>query len=215
MATESTPIDPAEAEIDAVLFDMGGVLVELGPLDELLGSTMSGDDFWPRWLASPSVRAFESGRCGVDEFAGGLVEELGLTIGPGEVVERFARFPRGLYPGAEELVASLPDRVVTGVLSNTNPLHWDHQADAERLRGLCHHAFLSYELGLVKPDAAIFDRVASDLGLAPDRILFIDDNQINVDGARAAGWRAEVARGPAQAAAAIDRHRPSMTGGRS
>ncbi|MEM9563351.1 MAG: HAD family phosphatase [Actinomycetota bacterium] len=190
-------------DIDAVLFDMGGVLVELGPLDELLGSTMSGDEFWPRWLASPSVRGLESGTRSVDDFGRGLVEELELTISPEDVIERFARFPRGLYPGAEELVASVPDGIVTGVLSNTNPLHWDNQADGEAIRGLCQRAFLSYELGLVKPDVAIYDRVASDLGLAADRILFIDDNQINVDGARAAGWRAAVAKGPAAAAAVL------------
>ncbi len=205
---EPSPL--TETSIAAVLFDMGGVLVELGPLEELLGSAMNGDDFWPRWLASPSVRALESGRCGVDDFARGLVEELGLTIGPDEVIERFARFPRGLYPGAAEVVASLPRRIVTGILSNTNPLHWDHQADADRLRGLCHHAFLSYELGLVKPDRAIFDRVATELDLGSGQILFIDDNQINVDGARAAGWRAELAKGPAQAAAVLDHYRPAM-----
>jgi putative hydrolase of the HAD superfamily len=191
--------------VEAVLFDMGGVLVELGPLDELLGSAMEGADFWPRWLASPSVRALESGRASVDEFARGLVDELELTIDPAEVVERFAAFPRGLYPGAVELVASVPDGVATGVLSNTNALHWEHQTDGETIRGLCHHAFLSYRMGVVKPDRAIFDRVAAALGLAGRRILFVDDNRINVDGARAAGLRAEVARGPAEAAAVLAR----------
>lgn len=198
--SEETPV------IDAVLFDMGGVLVELGPLDELLGSAMAADDFWPRWLASPSVRAMESGRCSVEEFAIGLVDELGLTIGPAEVVERFAAFPRGLYAGAAELVASVPDRVVTGVLSNTNPLHWERQADAAAIRGLCDRAFLSYRLGLVKPDREIFRRVAGELALAPERILFIDDNRINVEGARRAGLLAEAARGPAEAAAVLARH---------
>lgn len=200
---ETTTERPKPAEIRAVLFDMGGVLVELGPLEELLGGSMSSHDFWPRWLASPSVRALESGRCGVDEFARGLVEELELTIEPDEVVERFAAFPRGLYPGAVELVDSVPDHVVTGLLSNTNQLHWDHQVDGPVIRGLCRHAFLSYRLGLVKPDGAIYQRVVADLGLDADRVLFVDDNQINVDGARSAGLRAEVAKGPAAAAAIL------------
>lgn len=194
------------AEIEAVLFDMGGVLVELGPLEELLGDAMAGEEFWPRWLASPSVRGLESGRCSVDEFARGLVEELGLTITPDDVIQRFAAFPRGLYPGAVELVASVPDAITTGVLSNTNPLHWDHQSDGATIRGLCHHAFLSYLLGAVKPDRDIYDLVAAELAIEPDRILFLDDNQINVDGARAAGWRAEVAKGPGEAAAVLTDH---------
>ncbi|MEL6981992.1 MAG: HAD family phosphatase [Actinomycetota bacterium] len=191
------------AEIEAVLFDMGGVLVELGPLDELLGDAMDGEEFWPRWLASPSVRGLESGRCSVDDFARGLVEELELRITPDEVIERFAGFPRGLYPGAVEVVASVPSGIATGVLSNTNPLHWDHQNDGAIIRDLCQHAFLSYLLGAVKPDREIYDLVAAELTIEPDRILFLDDNQINVDGARAAGWQAEVAKGPAEAAAVL------------
>lgn len=195
-----------EAEIDAVLFDMGGVLVELGPLDELLGDTMDGEEFWPRWLASPSVRGLESGRCSVEEFARGLVDELELTITADDVIERFAAFPRGLYPGTVDLVASVPESITTGVLSNTNPLHWDHQVDGAAIRDLCQHAFLSYLLGAVKPDREIYDLVAAELAIEPARILFLDDNQINVDGARAAGWQAEVAKGPAEAAKALARH---------
>lgn len=193
--------------VEAVLFDMGGVLVRLGPLDELFGDggAMASEEFWPRWLSSPSVRAFESGRCSAEVFAAGLVEELDLALGPDEVIERFAGFPRGLFPGARELVASVGSRVTTGVLSNTNPLHWDHQADARVIQDLCDHAFLSYRLGLVKPDREIYARVAEELALAPARILFLDDNRINVDGARAAGLRAEVARGPVEAAAVLAR----------
>lgn len=198
--------DPDRPDIGAVLFDMGGVLVELGPLDELLGSTMDGEEFWPRWLASPSVRGLESGRCSVEDFADGLVTELDLTIDANEVIERFVAFPRGLYPGAVEVVASVPPGVATGVLSNTNPLHWDHQVDASTIRNLCQYAFLSYRLGAVKPDRAIYDLVATELDMEPGRILFIDDNQINVDGARAAGWRAEVAKGPIEAGAVLVGH---------
>jgi putative hydrolase of the HAD superfamily len=178
-----------------VLFDMGGVIVELGPLDELLGLDIPADRFWPAWLSSPTVRRFERGECSPDEFGAGLVTELGLGIAPAEVVDRFRRFPRGLYPGAADLVASVARRAQTAVLSNTNALHWEQQADAPVIRGLFDRLFLSFQLGLVKPDAAIFHRVVDDFGFEPDEILFLDDNQINVDGARSVGLRAERALG--------------------
>ena len=38
---------------------------------------------------------------------------------------------------------------------------------------------------------------------APEAILFLDDNQINVDGARAVGLRAELVRGVDQARRAL------------
>ena len=53
-------------------------------------------------------------------------------------------------------------------------------------------AFYSYELGLAKPDPAYFAAVADRLGVAPDRLLLIDDNAANVAGARSAGLDAEV-----------------------
>jgi 2-haloacid dehalogenase len=49
---------------------------------------------------------------------------------------------------------------------------------------------VSGELGLIKPDRAIYDHHAATFGLEPEATLFIDDSQKNVDGAIAAGWRA-------------------------
>ena len=45
----------------------------------------------------------------------------------------------------------------------------------------------SYELKIVKPDPAIYRYVLGKLGTAPQETLFIDDRQVNVDGANALG----------------------------
>jgi HAD superfamily hydrolase (TIGR01509 family) len=44
----------------------------------------------------------------------------------------------------------------------------------------------------MKPDLAIYRHHAETFGLVPSATLFFDDNAKNVEGARAAGWRAEV-----------------------
>lgn len=49
---------------------------------------------------------------------------------------------------------------------------------------------VSAEVGLIKPQREIYDLHASSFGLDPQATLFIDDNRANVEGARAAGWRA-------------------------
>jgi putative hydrolase of the HAD superfamily len=52
-------------------------------------------------------------------------------------------------------------------------------------------AYYSCDIGAAKPSADFFAHIADDLGLAPDRLLFLDDQPANVDGARAAGLAAE------------------------
>lgn len=195
------------SRIDVVVFDMGRVLVGLGSLVGLIGDPELTDDvFWPRWLASPAVREFETGRIGPEAFAETLVAEIGMSISPAEFLRRFTEWPQGLLPGIAELVASVP--VTTALLSNTNALHWFHQIDAAAVRALCDRNYVSFELGTVKPDREIFEHIATDLGCAaePARILFLDDSQPNVDGARAAGWTAERVVGVDEARAAMRHH---------
>jgi putative hydrolase of the HAD superfamily len=48
----------------------------------------------------------------------------------------------------------------------------------------------SCDLGLAKPDEAIYARLIEELGVAPSRTLFVDDISANVEGARRAGLQA-------------------------
>ncbi|KAJ0343485.1 hypothetical protein COL154_014080, partial [Colletotrichum chrysophilum] len=49
---------------------------------------------------------------------------------------------------------------------------------------------VSADVGLIKPDLAIYERHARDFDLEPAATLFIDDSAANVEGARKAGWQA-------------------------
>ncbi len=197
-----------ERPVHAVVFDMGGVLVELGPLSEILGDDpLPVEHFWSRWLASPTVRDYEMGGCTVEEFGERLVAELGLSFDGTELVERFAAWPKGLFDGAVQMIDDLradSSPPVVAVLSNTNGLHWEGQVDAATVSGLFDRRYLSFELGLAKPDADIFEHVIADLGLEPGHIVFLDDNQPNVDAARSVGIDAHLTRGVAQARAVLE-----------
>ncbi|MEI5672974.1 MULTISPECIES: HAD-IA family hydrolase [unclassified Nocardioides] len=52
-------------------------------------------------------------------------------------------------------------------------------------------AVYSCEIGLAKPDPAYFDKAVAMIGAPADEVLFVDDKQENVDGARVAGLHAE------------------------
>ncbi len=195
----------SESKTKTVVFDMGGVLVELGPISDILGDEeISVNDFWRGWLRSPTVRHFERGRCTPEYFGSELVKELGLSMSGEELIERFASWPKGLFPGAQDLLLELKSNGVPfSVLSNTNVMHWETQTDHEIIAELFDRVFTSYSLDMVKPDAIIFEHVIAELAVEPAQILFVDDNQPNIDAALALGIDAVLTKGVDQVRAAL------------
>jgi len=49
--------------------------------------------------------------------------------------------------------------------------------------------YVSGRMGVSKPDPRIFQMVETDCGLAPDRLLFVDDKADNITAAARRGWR--------------------------
>jgi putative hydrolase of the HAD superfamily len=80
-------------------------------------------------------------------------------------------------------------RFLTGIVSNSGP----GAREAER-----HHGFeaitdvivYSHEVGVAKPDPAIYAIATRKLGVEPHEVVFLDDDDSCVEGARAAGWHA-------------------------
>ncbi len=171
-------------------------------MQELAG--ISDDDLiWQQWLTSPWVRRFESGRCSPTEFATGVVAEWDLTITPDRFLELFRDWPVGPFVGSSTLLAEVKDQLPIGCLSNTNRLHWEHQFAQWPILEQFQQRFLSFDLGLVKPDPAVFSTVASQLGSDPARILFLDDVLLNVEAARSFGYRSIQVHGTVEARLAL------------
>ena len=82
---------------------------------------------------------------------------------------------------------SLKDKCYIGILSNLSIR--DHGRINKEL-GLDNYdyVFLSYELGLQKPNKEIYEKVQSMLPFEPKDILFIDDLEKNIIPARELGW---------------------------
>jgi FMN phosphatase YigB (HAD superfamily) len=180
------------AAIDVVLFDLGGVLVETAGVDRMLEwspGLVTADELWRRWLHSQAVRRFETGRIARDEFAAALVAEFAIPVGPDAFLAEFADWPRAVLPGAFELLSAMRARYR---IANGLALH-----DA------FHHNFPSFEVGKLKPDADYFEHVLQALDAPAHRVLFIDDNAINVDAAASLGMHARRVQGVHGARAAF------------
>lgn len=93
------------------------------------------------------------------------------------------------WPDALALVDGLKGRVPLALVSNTNPLHFEHLDRLMDLRTRFDHVTLSHEVGALKPAAAIFEDALRGLGVEAEQAWFTDDLEDNLVGARALGLR--------------------------
>jgi len=93
-------------------------------------------------------------------------------------------------PPMDALVARLSERLPLYLLSNTNCIHRESIHRDYPVFGFFRDAVYSYEVGLMKPDPAIFHLAAKRFGVDPARTLYIDDMPENVEAAKSAGFLA-------------------------
>ena len=182
-----------------LLFDLGGVLVDgagLRELPRLLDRPMPPEDLRRKWVASPSVARFETGRCSGHEFADAFIAEWGLTLERDAFLTQFRAWVGAPYPETAGLLSGLHGRHKLACLSNTNAVHWERLQQMDGLRLVLERHFVSHQLGAMKPAAEVFAHVTRHLGCEPSEIAFFDDGPENVDGATRAGLSAHQTAGP-------------------
>lgn len=191
--------------VDVVLFDLGGVLSNFVGVERMrrLARISTDDDVRQRWLASEWIRRYECGGCTPEDFAAGIVAEWQLAMTADQFLAEFAEWVVAPYDGAEDLVREVAGVVPVGCLSNMNRIHWDRTISRWPLSRMFRFIFLSFDMGVVKPDAHVFRHVVGELRVPPSSVLFLDDNATNVAAAERAGLRAVQTRGVAEARAAL------------
>lgn len=77
------------------------------------------------------------------------------------------------------------------IATNQEKYRLRYMRDQMGFAGLFDAVFGSADVGEMKPNAGFYRGVTDRLGVKPEDILFWDDSEANVEGARAFGWRAE------------------------
>jgi putative hydrolase of the HAD superfamily len=167
--------------IEVILFDLGGVLIELGespiPSEWLLeGNNYKLSD----WFSSQTAKAFEKGEITAQQFADTFKNELNIEASSEKIIECFTQWPIGVFPDAFELLENLRNKYKLAVLSNTNELHWPRIIGEFKIPKYFDHIYSSHLMHKAKPDIGAFQYVLDDLMVTPARVLFLDDNQSNV-----------------------------------
>jgi len=191
----------------AVLLDLGGVLVELAPSTdflERLGGAQPAEALWRRWLASPSVRAHETGRMATSDWAAAVVREFDSPLSPADFLQSFHDWIVGPFDGAHALLDQLRARHRTAILTNLSAVHWE-AASGFGIFERVDSVFASFREGVIKPDREFFSRALERLNARATDAVFLDDNLTNVEGARACGIEAHVVRGVAETRSTLAR----------
>lgn len=179
-----------------VCFDLGGVLVRICRSWEE-GCRAAGLDMDRPWSPADSggahhkiVGAYTIGELDDAAFFDSLESLAGGVYTAAEFRRIHDAWIIGEYPGAESVVRELADAGLSlACLSNTNAAHWRTMLEWPTLRYL-HHRHASHEMGLAKPDPAIFAEFATRRAVEPGAILYFDDLPENVETADRAGWDA-------------------------
>jgi HAD superfamily hydrolase (TIGR01549 family) len=76
-----------------------------------------------------------------------------------------------------------------GLLSNVGPQLFEKFFDLDEQKRLFDQVILSSDVGMAKPDVAIFELIAKKLGVKPSECVMIDDTPLNVEAAVNAGMQ--------------------------
>ncbi|MEV4617697.1 HAD family phosphatase [Asanoa sp. NPDC049573] len=194
--------------IRAVVFDIGGVLELTGPME-----------FDSRWEADLGLAAGTFETALTDVWQGGAVgavteaqvhaamrDRIGLTDAQVEAVMA-DMWREYLGTPNTELIAyagTLRPAVRTGILSNSFVGAREREQRAYGLTDLVDDCLYSHEVGLSKPDPALWDLTCRRMGVEPGQLLFVDDVPRLVDSARAFGMNAILFETTAQTIADIE-----------
>lgn len=177
-----------------LLFDLGGVLVDLGNPASAMNLELSDDEFWDVWLGSPIVHDYETGKLTSHQFYAAFGPQIGVPD-PDEFARCLQQWQLLFFPGIEKLIHSLSATHRLALLSNTNEVHWHSVLARSEIFSLFSDLFLSYEIGHLKPSTGAFEFVLSGLGRDPSEILFLDDTERNVVAAQGLGIDAVQVKG--------------------
>jgi len=167
--------------IKVILFDLGNVLVDIDlrqAVKRISGScSKAPDEILKLFFDSGATNSFEKGELSAEGFYKQAKDILDLKLSYESFVPIwnevffFSAKNRAVYHIANRLKKNY--RIA--LLSNTNILHYRYIKDYFPIFNVFEKLFLSFEIGAVKPDKIIYQKVIKALGVLPENIFYTDD----------------------------------------
>jgi epoxide hydrolase-like predicted phosphatase len=212
------------AAIEAIIFDYGGVLSttpfagiaeyerKMGYPERSLAQLLFGKGASPQGptdeIPDHDWHLLETGRLTLEEFHERLVERSEAALGRPLDLGDYAQFLRELGVGIHWMMIHRvrelrADGYRTAILTN-NVKEWGSYWKRSIPLDLFDLIVDSCDVGLRKPDPAIYHLTCERLGVAPEAAVFLDDTRRHVEAARQVGLHGILVRDPWAALAELD-----------
>jgi putative hydrolase of the HAD superfamily len=135
-----------------------------------------------------AVNGYEVGKVSSLEFFQSLKEFLQLSLS----FEEFVPIWDDIFLENQEvsqIILSQKGRWKLGLLSNTNPLHFDYILSKFPIVRVFDQWILSHEVGFKKPAVKIYQKAIEWASVEPQKIIFIDDMEKHVEVAVSLGMQ--------------------------
>jgi len=184
--------------VEVILFDLGNVILPFNHyrIAEKLSRFSQRKEFQdpPKIFSylfdfeKGAVNGYEVGKVSSLEFFQSLKEFLQLSLS----FEEFVPIWDDIFLENQEvsqIILSQKGRWKLGLLSNTNPLHFDYILSKFPIVRVFDQWILSHEVGFKKPAVGIYQKAIGWASVEPQKIIFIDDMEKHVEVAVSLGMQ--------------------------
>jgi len=186
------------SDYQAIIFDLGGVILNIDYHSTVLEFEKLGiQDFNQQFSQLKQTSLFddyETGRITSADFIHQLKKLLPENTSEQAIIHAWNAILKDLPPHRLQILKTVHAALPTFLLSNTNDLHiqqFNQYLSAtfqiDDLAPYFNQLYMSYEVGMRKPDAEIFEHLLNQEKLIPEKTLFIDDTIIHIETARKLG----------------------------
>ncbi|MGA1790844.1 MAG: HAD family hydrolase, partial [bacterium] len=172
-----------------IIFDLGNVIVFVNHMqicEEISGWGGSSEDIYEYIFLGGMEIKFDQGEINPFDFFENIKKRFNLNMG----YEDFKRVWSGAFIQNKEifpLIKALKPDYRLCLLSNTNPIHFEEIQRKISILSEFELFFLSFRLGVSKPNPSIFQKALVHLKAMPDECVYIDDIDVHVQAARKIG----------------------------
>lgn len=181
--------------IHNVLLDLGGVLYELDLPGMIARFNAHLPESYRHFVFSMEAQpaAFDRldrGETNASAFLKAFRTVFPFDCSDQEIINIWNSLLIGVIPGREADVARIAERYPVALLSNTNTIHYEvFEPQTKTLFAPMKHLFLSFEMGLRKPEPEIFREVLRRTGWRAEETLYMDDGMAHIATARSLGFQ--------------------------